>query len=162
MKIISDYRSVKVDLAFPRNDPERWLNNSRFYGDPESLFMPRDAQVIYQDGRREVSVHGRLIKKDGELHANREGGWSSRGEPDETWPQVAVDTLALVEGDPADTCQPGDPDPTRPIPGYCAGISIDGTDLECTRPAGHGGQHVAGTGDRVAGVWPNASAPDGA
>jgi hypothetical protein len=66
-----------------------------------------------------------------------------------------------------DHCKVGDPDPTprritssvgagcpSEIPGGALGFI-------CTREAGHGGQHVAGTGEVVVAVWPAQSTQDG-
>lgn len=51
----------------------------------------------------------------------------------------------------ADSCVPGDPDPTV-VEGPTCCEATDGTH-ECTRAPGHQGQHVAGTGMRVTAVW---------
>ncbi len=52
-----------------------------------------------------------------------------------------------------DTCKPGDPDPT-PDDDQESCPSRDSVGWWCTRTVGHYGQHVAGTGERVAAVWP--------
>jgi len=48
----------------------------------------------------------------------------------------------------------GDPDPTPPprVARYCGEATPDEV-FVCTWPAGHTGQHVAGTGKTIAAVW---------
>lgn len=55
---------------------------------------------------------------------------------------------------PADMCTPGDrPDPTAETrKPFCTG-HYEQYGFRCTRPEGHGGQHVAGTGRYVAATW---------
>ena len=53
----------------------------------------------------------------------------------------------------------GDPDPNpaeRAAAGTEDSCAAEGDWWQCTRPPGHAGDHVAGTGDEVGHVWPPA------
>jgi hypothetical protein len=72
-----------------------------------------------------------------------------------TWGGLPPGARLPTVDDLADVCQPGDrPDPTahtrKP---YCARHDAEQRGYCCTRPEGHTGQHVAGTGSYVAAVW---------
>lgn len=55
-----------------------------------------------------------------------------------------------MTADPQDTCRPGNPDPTATHDAYCP----DTRGLyQCTRTAGHTGQHVAGGLKDVCATW---------
>ncbi len=53
-----------------------------------------------------------------------------------------------------DTCKPGDPDPIPYDDRKGVACPSRYAGWWCTRTVGHSGQHVAGTGEQVAAVWP--------
>lgn len=74
-----------------------------------------------------------------------------------TYRKGAVQAL-VIEAIEADRAQReanpfsvGDPDPTPDGENNCEAVSPE--NWFCTWPEGHPGQHVAGTGERIAAVW---------
>jgi hypothetical protein len=91
--VISDEREVKVAID--------WEPGDLIDDPPDGVFAPTRAVVRYKDGNRSsIHVFGPLITQNGRLHQRRKGSWYSEGDPDESWPQVAIDALALVESTP--------------------------------------------------------------
>lgn len=64
----------------------------------------------------------------------------------------ATEPQEQAGSDPADTCQPGDPDPTPNVEVHCYAESPDEVYM-CSRARGHDGQHVAEYERHVGAVW---------
>jgi hypothetical protein len=66
-----------------------------------------------------------------------------------------ADPEVAVGMSPEDTCKPGDPDPTRHLPGRdCPARSVGPWCQRTARDRHSTGQHVAGDDERVVAVWP--------